>query len=83
MTLIDSVLHQFFSIPSPPLTLRLKGQTVLITGSNTGLGLATARKCVGLGAEWVILAVHSMVKGDTTKISIQQSHPSSLTKINV
>ena len=83
MTLIGSVLRQFVSIPSLPLTLRLEGQTVLITGGNTGLGLATARKCVGLGAERVILAVRSMAKGDTAKTSIQQSHPSSLTKIDV
>ena len=83
MTLLGSVLRQFVSIPSLPSTLRLEGQTVLITGGNTGLGLATARKCVGLGAERVILAVRSMAKGDTAKTSIQQSYPSSLTKIDV
>lgn len=79
MTLISSIC-QFVSIP---LSLSLKGQTVLITGSNTGLGLATARKCVELGATRVILAVRSIAKGDMAKTSIQQSHPLSLTKIDV
>ena len=83
MTLIGSVFRQFVPIPSLPSTASLKGQTVFVTGANTGLGLAAARQCVGLGAERVILAVRTMSNGEAAKASIQKSHPSSATEIDV
>lgn len=47
---------------------RLDGKKVLITGSSSGLGLATAKKLAGLGAE-VIMAVRSGIpeKGEEVK----------------
>lgn len=83
MTLLGSIVRQFVSIPSLPATLSFKGQTVLITGANTGLGLATARECVGRGAEKVILAVRDQAKGDAAKASIQKSYPSAPGSIDV
>lgn len=83
MTLLGSIVRQFVSIPTLPATLNFKGQTVLITGANTGLGLATARECVGRGAAKVILAVRDRAKGDAAKASIQKSHPSAPTSIDV
>jgi NAD(P)-dependent dehydrogenase (short-subunit alcohol dehydrogenase family) len=44
MALIGSVFRQFVTVPSLPSTTSLKGQTVFITGANSGLGLATARQ---------------------------------------
>jgi retinol dehydrogenase 12 len=82
MTLIGSVFRQFAAIPSLP-SASLKGQTVFITGANTGIGLETARQCVGLGADRVILAVRTLSTGEAAKASIQKSFPSSTTKIDV
>ncbi|HHE65444.1 MAG TPA: SDR family NAD(P)-dependent oxidoreductase, partial [Bacteroidetes bacterium] len=47
---------------------RLDGKKVLITGSSSGLGLATAKKLAGLGAE-VIMAVRSGIpeRGEEVK----------------
>jgi NAD(P)-dependent dehydrogenase (short-subunit alcohol dehydrogenase family) len=47
---------------------RLDGKKVLITGSSSGLGLATAKKLAGLGAE-VIMAVRSGIpqKGEEVR----------------
>jgi NAD(P)-dependent dehydrogenase (short-subunit alcohol dehydrogenase family) len=51
-----------------------------MTGANSGIGLATTRKCVGLGAERVIIAVRTMSTGEEAEASIQESHPSRLPK---
>ncbi|ORY10073.1 hypothetical protein BCR34DRAFT_358071 [Clohesyomyces aquaticus] len=51
----------FRSIPTP--TISFANQTVIVTGSNTGLGLEAARHLVRLGAAKVILAVRTVSKG--------------------
>ncbi|KAF2106110.1 hypothetical protein BDV96DRAFT_591457 [Lophiotrema nucula] len=63
---------QFFvKIPLP--TSDFTGQTVIVTGSNTGLGLEAARHLVRLGAAKVILAVRSVDKGERAAESILKS----------
>lgn len=52
-----------------------KGQTVIITGSNTGMGLEAARHLVRLDAARVILAVRSTTKGEAAAASIRSSFP--------
>jgi len=48
-------------------------QTVIVTGSNVGLGLEAARHFTRLNAEKVILAVRSLEKGEEAKASIEES----------
>lgn len=50
-----------------------EGKTVIVTGSNVGLGLEAARHYVRLGAEKVILAVRSIEKGETAKEDIERT----------
>lgn len=50
------------------------GRTAIITGSNTGLGLETARALVGRGAS-VVLAVRNIEKGEAARSSILADHP--------
>ena len=49
------------------------GQTVIVTGSNTGLGLEAARHFVRLDAKKVILSVRNLEKGEAAKESILKS----------
>ncbi|RYP71039.1 hypothetical protein DL770_008178 [Monosporascus sp. CRB-9-2] len=56
-----------------PDTCVIEESTVIITGSNTGLGLEAARRIVHLGASKVILAVRDASKGDSAKRSIEES----------
>lgn len=58
-------------IPSPQSDF--SGQTIIITGSNTGLGLEAARQIVALKAAKVILAVRTPSKGQTAKADILTS----------
>lgn len=59
---------------TPPVpTKDFGGQTVIVTGSNNGLGLEAARHFIRLNAEKVILAVRSPEKGEAAKMSIEVS----------
>lgn len=60
---------QFFVKPDLPTT-DFSGQTIIVTGSNVGLGLEAARYFVRLKASLVILAVRDITKGAAAKESI-------------
>ena len=61
------------SIQLPYPTKDFSGQTIVVTGSNTGLGLEAARHFTRLNAEKVILAVRNLDKGEVAKNSIEES----------
>lgn len=73
----------FVGVPQLPSTLSLKDQTILITGSNTGIGLEAARQCVKLDANILILAVRSISKGQAAKADILKSYTTSKTQVEV
>ena len=52
------------------------GKTAIITGSNSGIGLETARFLVMRGAS-VILAVRNSIKGAEDMDQLTSSHPGS------
>ncbi|KAL6401671.1 hypothetical protein AUP68_15549 [Ilyonectria robusta] len=62
---------QFVSLPYP--TKKFTGQTILVTGSNVGLGLESARHFVQLDAARVILAVRTINKGKAAAASIEET----------
>jgi NAD(P)-dependent dehydrogenase (short-subunit alcohol dehydrogenase family) len=59
------------SLPYPTQTFTNK--TVIVTGSNTGLGKEAARHIARLGVAKLILAVRSLEKGEAAKADIEQS----------
>lgn len=61
----------FFTPPYP--TQDFTGQTVIVTGSNVGLGLEAARHITRLNAAKVILGVRDLRKGEEAKKSIEES----------
>ncbi len=59
---------------TPPTPVKsFAEQTVIVTGSNTGLGLDAARHMTRLNAAKVILAVRNTSKGEAAKKSIEES----------
>ncbi|KAM7215319.1 short-chain dehydrogenase/reductase SDR [Rhypophila decipiens] len=48
----------------------LNGKTAIVTGSNTGVGLETARQLLDLGISKLILAVRNVDKGTTAKTDL-------------
>ncbi|MCJ1452012.1 hypothetical protein MMC28_002352 [Mycoblastus sanguinarius] len=66
-------LYSQFLVTPPKPTKSFAGQTVIVTGSNTGLGLEAARQITALNAAKVILAVRTISKGEAAKRSIEES----------
>jgi NAD(P)-dependent dehydrogenase (short-subunit alcohol dehydrogenase family) len=63
---------QLFVTPAPP-AYTFRGQTIIVTGSNVGLGKEAARHFCRLGAEKVILAVRNLAAGEAARKDIQES----------
>lgn len=63
---------QLFVTPPYPTT-SAEGQTIIVTGSNTGLGKEAARHFARLGANKVIIACRSLDKGEAAKKDIQST----------
>ncbi|XHF98587.1 hypothetical protein AWENTII_002135 [Aspergillus wentii] len=61
----------FVGLPQPEHDFT--GQTIVITGGNTGLGLEAARHLLRLNASYVILGVRNLSKGQAAKKDIEQS----------
>lgn len=59
--------------PPKPITTTFEGKTIIVTGSNTGVGYATALKYVQLAASSVILGVRSVQKGEMAKAQMEKS----------
>ncbi|KAF2278186.1 putative short-chain dehydrogenase [Westerdykella ornata] len=68
-----SFLYSQFLVSLPRPTTSCAGKTVIVTGSNVGLGKEAARHFVRLGASSVILAVRSIEKGEAAKKDIEAS----------
>lgn len=63
---------QFFTYLPYPKADR-SGQTLIVTGSNVGLGLEAARHFVRLNADKVILGVRSLERGEAAKLYIEET----------
>ena len=83
MGYITTFLHSqlFVSLPYPKSDFT--GQTIIVTGSNTGLGLEAARHFVRLNAARVILAVRTIAKGEAAALDISASTKTTKSRIEV
>ncbi|KAL1889750.1 hypothetical protein Sste5346_008738 [Sporothrix stenoceras] len=59
----------------PPKSTNLNGQTGIITGASTGIGLESCHQFLGLGLSRLILAVRSQKKGDDTAAALRKAFP--------
>jgi retinol dehydrogenase-12 len=68
---VGFVRSQFTTLPYPAFDFT--GQTVIVAGANTGLGLEATRHIVRLGAAKAIIACRSIEKGEAAKKDIEES----------
>ncbi|KAI0860062.1 NAD(P)-binding protein [Xylaria cubensis] len=66
------IYSQLFITPKPP-SHSFAGQTIIVTGANSGLGLESARYYFKLGAAKLILGVRTPSKGEAAKEDIVRS----------
>ena len=64
-----------FSVPPIPADIDLVGKTALVTGSNTGLGLACARHFLKLRPHLLVMAVRSLQKGEAAAAGLRTEFP--------
>jgi NAD(P)-dependent dehydrogenase (short-subunit alcohol dehydrogenase family) len=64
-----------------PANTNLNGQTAIVTGATSGIGLELVRQLVALHASTVILAVRNLTKGEAVRRSLLASHPDAVVKV--
>ncbi|KAL8952976.1 MAG: hypothetical protein Q9222_001152 [Ikaeria aurantiellina] len=69
----DSYRRKYRKLPVLVNESTCSGKTYIITGSNSGLGLETARHLVACLASCVVLAVRNMAAGETAKRDIEKT----------
>lgn len=70
MGAFNDVSTQIFHRPEYPTT-DFSGKTIIVTGSNVGLGKEAVKHFVRLNAKTVIVAVRSIAKGEAAKAEIE------------
>jgi NAD(P)-dependent dehydrogenase (short-subunit alcohol dehydrogenase family) len=68
---LNFIRSQWLHLPVPAKSF--EGQTIIVTGSNQGLGFEASRHFVRLGASKVILAVRSIRAGEEAAKNIHES----------
>ncbi|KAM0548214.1 hypothetical protein ACHAPJ_010014 [Fusarium lateritium] len=65
----------FHNVPKIPSYVNLSGETAIITGASSGLGLECGRQFLQLGLSQLILAVRSQKRGDDAAKQLQAEFP--------
>lgn len=70
------VRAQFLTKPvPPPLSTCLAGQTAIVTGANTGIGLAAVGSLLKCHVSHLVLASRSVEKGETAAAPLRKQYP--------
>lgn len=77
------VLKSQFLERIPYIQHDFSGQTIIVTGSNTGIGFEAARQLVHHGASKVILAVRSTSKGEVAARKLLESTKATRSQVEV
>lgn len=76
---VGRFLHnQLTIVPKPITNIELQGKTAIVTGANSGVGLASARQLLDLGLSRLILAVRSEEKGQAARADLEVAQGRSL-----
>ncbi|KAK3292857.1 uncharacterized protein B0H64DRAFT_402961 [Chaetomium fimeti] len=70
---MSGLIALLFTKLSLPPASAIRGETILITGANTGLGREAARHAARLGVGTIIMGVRSLPKGEEAKADIESS----------
>ncbi|RYP51135.1 hypothetical protein DL768_003482 [Monosporascus sp. mg162] len=84
-SMLQYFYRQFFVKPQAlkKSEFDLRGQTAIVTGSNTGLGLEASRQLLDLGLSKLILAVRSVSKGEIARKNLYSGRAPASCEIEV
>jgi NAD(P)-dependent dehydrogenase (short-subunit alcohol dehydrogenase family) len=71
-TIAKQVFHR---VPRLPSNVNLRGETAIVTGASSGLGLECTRQLLQLDVALLIVAVRSQSKGDEAARQLQAAFP--------
>lgn len=76
------IKNQFGTKPLfPPKDTDLSGKVVIVTGSNTGLGLECASQLLSYKLSRLIMAVRSTTKGESAAFQLRKRHPNAIISV--
>lgn len=76
------IQNQFCTKPqATPTDTDLSGQVVIVTGSNSGLGLECASHLLSFSLSRLIMAVRSMAKGESAAAKLQTLYPNAVISV--
>lgn len=84
MSFLAAFIDRQFIHNKPPLpTASFKGQTIIVTGASSGLGLEACKHLVRMGASQIILACRNIDKANTAVKTVQATTtcPSNVLKV--
>lgn len=73
LSYIPTIFRSQWLVTPPLPKTSFRDQTIIVTGSNTGIGLAAAQHIALLGASRLILAVRNLDKGAAAKTMIEKA----------
>lgn len=83
-SILGTIYKQLFVHPKPiPSTIRLDGQTAIITGANGGLGFEAARHLLRLGLSRLVVAVRSQNNGESAASKLRTEFPSANIEVSI
>ena len=74
MGFVGFMYRQAMVHPPPPPFQSLTGQTILVTGSNVGIGLEATRQLIGFDVARVVMAVRTPSKGEEAKAHLLRAN---------
>lgn len=76
------IQNQFLTKPqATPKNTDLSGRVIIVTGSNSGLGLECASQLLSYRLSRLIMAVRSMSKGESAAAKLQKDYPNAIISV--
>ncbi|SPO01727.1 related to short-chain dehydrogenase/reductase family protein, putative [Cephalotrichum gorgonifer] len=78
---INNQFRTKIALPTREMYPNAKGKCAIVTGSNTGLGLESARHLLSIGVSHLVMGVRSLEKGKAAAADLRSANPSATIEV--